>query len=117
MLGVDDDDLGVRSQREVVRRPKSGVAGTDDRDITSAIAHELGPVGRRRLVEPQRTRSGAQRTPQEYVCLRSFKYMNVSVVSTPSIDRIPFEMRSRSASSLSHTASTSRSNVPAVMTT
>jgi hypothetical protein len=117
VFGIDDDDVGIGCLGQVVRRPQAGVAGADDRNVIPTIAGELGPVSRWRLIEPQGTRGGAQRTPQEYVCLRSCRYMNVSVVSTPSIDRIRFEMRSSRASSLSQTASTKRSNVPAVMTT
>ena len=87
---------------EVVGGPEPGEAGADDRDVDLGVAAQWGVRrGRRSRVVPERV----QRTPHEYVCLRSVRYMKVSVRRTPSMRRIFSEISCSSRSSLSHTTS------------
>src|SRR5436190_18636447 len=57
------------------------------------------------------------RVPHRYCCLLSLKYTNVSVEPTPDTPRIYRITTSRRWSSSSQTTSTSRSKLPAVVTT
>src|SRR5215470_6714261 len=96
------------------------LAADDYRDVgirVPRMAGEVQPqVALRCLLQCGLAGLGVHLVPQLYVCLRSFRYTNVSVIVTPGSDRT-LPSISSSWSSSSHTTSIRRSNEPAVMTT